>query len=166
MTSSISSIETTWHTPTHFTCRYRGKPTESRLMCLSRQAHTANFPRLWGLPPTYLEEKKCIVDGDDCCEYEVRIHQHRRDLPVLAGTALGVGLGMIFAQFDLALPLIPLTGLMGAVTSYALELRRTNRVNLSLRRELQEAFADIAREDAEARRELFDLNQRQREWTR
>ncbi len=166
MISSISKIENTWHTATHFTCRYTSQHPESRLMCLSRQAHTANFPTLWGLPPAYLTEKSCIAHGDQCCEYEVRIHQHRRDLPVLAGVLLGLVLGLIFTQLDFAIPLMSMTGVLGGVVGYALELRRTNRANLRFGQDLQGAFTAVAREDAEARRELFELNQRQRDWAR
>jgi signal transduction histidine kinase len=166
MISSISKIENTWHTSTHFLCRYTSKHPEIRLMCLSRQAHTANFPTLWGLPPAYLKEGRCISRGDDCCEYDVRIHQHRRDLPVVIGAFAGVLIGILFTVYDLAIPMMGTMGILGAVIGYALELRRTNRVNLTFGQELHNAFADIAREDADARRELFELNQRQREWTR
>ena len=164
--SAISRGEFVAHSSTHFICRYFSTQPESRLMCLSRMAQIEKLPTLWGLPSAQLQDKKCITRGDDCCEYEVRTYQHRRDLPVVVGAVAGLLLGLVITTFDLGAPLVGLMALIGAAIGYATEQRRTNRVNLAYGQELHDAFARIAREDAEARRELFELSQRQRDWDR
>jgi signal transduction histidine kinase len=164
--SAISRGEFVALSSTHFICRYFSSKPESKLLCLSRMAQIEKLPTLWGLPSAQLQDRKCITRGDDCCEYEVRTYQHRRDLPVVLGAVVGLLLGLAVTSFELTIPIVGVLGLLGAAIGYAVEQRRTNRVNLAFGQELHDAFARIALEDADARRELFELSQRQRDWDR
>ncbi len=149
--------------------RYRSSEPESRLMCLGRQAQSAALPTLWGLPPAHLEERCCICNGDDCCEYALKIHEARRWLPQLAGAALGalaavaavaagaqaVPIGVLWA----ALPSI------GLLVGHLYELRRTNRINFEVGEEIGDELRRLLRENVDAQREIYELHQRQREWS-
>ncbi|MFO8073658.1 MAG: HAMP domain-containing sensor histidine kinase [Polyangia bacterium] len=149
--------------------RYRSTEPESRLMCISRQAQSAALPTLWGLPPAHLEERCCICNGDDRCEYVLKIYEARRWLPQLAGAALGA-LGAL-AAVAAGAQAVPVGVLWAALPSIGLlvghlyELRRTNKVNFEMGEEIGDELRRLLREHVGARREIYELHQRQREWS-
>lgn len=137
----------------------------SRLNCLVRQAQTAALPTLCGLPAASLRETSCVARGDDRCEYHLRWFEKRRWYPPLMGAAIGGALAAIAARLhlDAALSAIALPAL-GGVIGYALEMRRTNAAHVAMGAEQTEALRLLAEEEAEARRELLELHERQRSW--
>ncbi len=112
-------------------------------------------------------ETSCIANGDDCCEYHLRWYQHRRWQPIAAGLVSGAlaaaGLGLAGL---VALPLWVMLPLLGVLAGYAFELRRTNRANLKIGEESNEALRELAGDDADARRELLAGQQREKDWNR
>lgn len=147
--------------------RYTSEKPESRLLCLHRQAQIEALPTLWRLPPAHVEELSCIAHGDDACEYRVRWYSKLGWLPTALGASGGLGalffiLGSGFVQPALAATL----PVLGAALGYIVDLHRTHRSNLFLGEEINEALRQLAREDAEARRELIAIGQRQQEWAR
>jgi signal transduction histidine kinase len=143
------------------------KEWETRLTCLGRRVHTAAFPTFWGLPPASVKEEKCIAWGDDVCECEFRWQLRPRWLPSVLGAALGIVSAGALADVGVArLPAWISFALLGGCLAHILELRRTNRMNLAFGAEIQEAATRLADEAAEAKHEIFELHQRQEEWTR
>jgi len=49
---------------------------------------------------------------------------------------------------------------------YLLEVRRTERMNARTREEVMGALRDLAHDESDARRELLEMHQRQKDWTR
>jgi len=146
------------------TVRYRSKVAESKLMCLSRQIQWVKGPEMWGLPPAQLEEHTCIATGDDHCEYHLRWFESWRVLPVVVGFAVGLAFAFAARYLDgtvLAWISMPL---LGAAIGHVLELRRMHRANIGMSEELNTVLRDLGQVEAEARSEIFALNQRQREW--
>ena len=135
--------------------RYVTTGPESRLACLSRQAQITMAPTWSGLPPARLTERACVAEGDDFCEYELRFYVAFRAFPPLAGAGLGGALGVALHLGGAAwLPAWLVAPLLGGLVGFALEARRTNRANLRLAEEMREALSEVAREEAEAQREL------------
>jgi len=150
-----------------FVVRYTSKNPESRLMCLSRQVHWVNGPRLWGLPPAELTESACIAHGDAHCEYSLRWFDRWRVLPVIVGMGIGAVLAMLLRVMTtasvstwVALPVL------GAALGHMLELRRMHETNVKLGSELNKVVRELGQAEAETRSEIYALNQRQREWIR
>jgi len=139
-------------------------------MCLSRQAQSASLPTIWGLPPAQIRERRCIAWGDPFCECDYQLFQPRGLLKPLAGGALGAGAA--FAMALLGPAAIPAATLwlvlpaLGFLVGHLVELRLNNRANLRVADEMNEELRRALRENAEARREILDLNQRQRDWNR
>jgi signal transduction histidine kinase len=163
--SSISDYQLVEAGANHVVGRYTSQRPESRLMCLSRQAQIEAVPTLWQLPPAQVEELSCIARGDESCTYRVRWYSKLGWVPTLTGAGIGaaaalavLGSGMVLPAVKLALPAL------GAAVGYILDLRRTNRLNLFLGEEINGALRQLAQEDAEARRELLAIAQRQQEW--
>ena len=164
--SRISRYETLEHTRSRIVVRYYSEQRESRLLCLSRQANGIYLPTIWGMPRAEVEERVCIARGDPYCEYDVRCFAGVRWLPALVGGVLGAGAGLGLAAATLAVPAVALTTALGAAVGYLVELRRVNRLNLRLGAEGQDAIAQLAGDELEAREELHALRQRQAEWVR
>jgi len=147
--------------------RYRATTHESRLMCLSRQAALTALPTLFGLPRAYLREDVCIGRGAPHCEYHLRWHDQRRWFPTaiggLAGGAALGGLTALTGGIDLASLALPL---LCAAVGYIVETRRITTANLSVRDEVGAALREFARGETEARQELLELQERQRDWLR
>ena len=167
LVSRYSRFEAVASGRTSLEWKYFSTKKESRLLCLSRQAQGAALPTLWGLPAARIVERKCVAFGDDCCELRYQWYEHRRLLPTLLGLAAGGAasfdssfLGLSAPWLWLALPII------GGLVGYVLELRRTNKANLAIGEEMNQALVGLAAEDADARREVLALSQRQKEWTR
>jgi signal transduction histidine kinase len=143
---------------------YHTTKTESRLMCLSRQAQIRKLPRLWGLPQAHVEDTLCVARGDSHCNYEVRLYEARRWIPpaLVAGSASALGLAMEFLLHQ------PVQwwwlALAGAAGGHLYELRRISGSNQKTQEEINAAYQQVARDEANARRELFALTQRQKNW--
>ena len=72
LATRISRYEVRASSRTSIRLRYVSTKTESRLMCLSRQAQLRAGPTLyWGMAPAALHESKCIAHGDAVIVKEV-----------------------------------------------------------------------------------------------
>jgi signal transduction histidine kinase len=139
----------------------------SRLTCLVRQANMRELPTMWGLPAAHVKEDSCIGLGDATCELHLRWYAARSVLPMILGTAIFGILGIALRHLGMASVPTPLfLGTLGAALGYIFEVRRTERINHSTRQEMMDALRQLADEEAETRREIIALHQRQREWTR
>ncbi|MBW2735421.1 MAG: HAMP domain-containing histidine kinase [Deltaproteobacteria bacterium] len=147
--------------------RFTSTQPEGRLLCLLRQANFAAMPTFWGLPPAWLEEKSCLGQGDDACEYHVRWAHPSRRWPALAGMLLGAAMGVGLGELSLMTPwaALVLGPLAGGALGQLWEQRHTNRRNLAFARESHTALERLALQETEARRELAAFSQRQHEWT-
>jgi signal transduction histidine kinase len=143
-----------------------GRPI-SRLNCLVRQANCKILPTMWGLPAAHVKEKSCIGRGDATCEIHLRWYAARSILPVLIGTAVFGLAGALLQRFGFAsVPTPMFLATLGAALGYIVEVRRTEGINQRTRQEMMDALREVAGEEAGARREIVDLHQRQKEWTR
>lgn len=137
----------------------------SRLNCIVRQAQTCELPTMWGLPPAVLRETACIAMGDPACEYHLQWFDLRRWYPpvlgFIAGSLLAFGAMKFLPSMLTTAVALPV---LGALVGLVLELHRTQKTNLAFGAQQNEALRALAEEEAEARRELLDLQQRQREW--
>jgi signal transduction histidine kinase len=150
-----------------FDVRYRTTASESRLMCLSRQAQWAAGPTMWGLPAAQLTEHGCVANGDEFCEYHLTWFERSRRLPILIGLVIGIGAALLARGSASAnMILVVALPLLGAVTGYVLELRRTAVINLKLGQDMNRVLRDLGETEAETRSEIVALHQRQREWIR
>jgi signal transduction histidine kinase len=139
----------------------------SRLNCLLRQAQSRALPTLWGLPAAQVTEDACIARGDATCELHFRWYAGRSWVRVVLGAALFGGLGLALARVGMGHVLEPLfPALLGAAFGYALEGRRMERINHVTQQEAMDALRALAVDEAEARREVLDLGERQKDWTR
>lgn len=165
--STISRCETdSGSDPTTITLRYYGTKPESRLSCLSRQAQTSQLPTLFGLPPAELHEDSCRARGDECCTYRVRWMEQRRWLPIVVGFCLALIPAFVIARWGINIPAFVTLPAIGALLGHIYELRRTSRRNMHHSAEINHALAEALRDDGDARRELLELHQRQKEWVR
>jgi signal transduction histidine kinase len=165
--SRISTIEATHSGRGAVSIVYRSEKAESRLMCLSRQAQMKHMPELWDMPPAHLVEHRCIARGDECCEYTLHVYAISRWLPVSLGAAAGVVTALFIGQLELGGPVtaVALAALGGAM-GYLAELRRAGRINTATAHSINSAFLSLAADESDARRELLELSERQRQWTR
>ncbi len=153
-------------TSIHFRVDTEGRPI-SRLTCLVRQANCKILPTMWGLPAAHVKESACIGRGDATCDIHLRWYAARSVLPMFLGTALFGAMGLVLQRFGLASVPTPIfLATLGAALGYIVEVRRTESINQSTRQEMMDALRQIAGEEAEARREIVNLHQRQKEWTR
>jgi hypothetical protein len=142
------------------------RPTPvSRLHCVLQQAQTAALPTLWGLPPAMLREDGCVALGDAACTYHLRWFDVKRWVPSAAGLAGGVALASLLSETPyfntIASGAITLLGL---AAGYIYELHHAGGRNVRVGEEINAALRQLADEEAEARRELLSLHQRQRDW--
>jgi signal transduction histidine kinase len=148
--------------PGEIRLRYRTTRRESRLMCLSRQAQVAGVPKLWGLPAAHLTEESCVAHGDDCCAYHVHFYVARQWIPAAVGLALGGAVvGALHAAGQTpSLAWVIVAGMAG----FLYDQRAANATNRNTQEGINAAYLQMARDDAHARRELFELTQRQKTW--
>jgi signal transduction histidine kinase len=165
--SRVSKQEATFPGPGRVVLRYTSEVPESRLMCLSRHAHGRALTTMWGLPPSHMVEKGCIAHGDDACVYELQYYQPSAIWLPLAGALIGAlvawaasALGLGATSLWLGLPLI------GGMFAQMMQLTRGNRTNLTTGEEINETLREVIEQHSDARHEILELNQRQREWTR
>ena len=167
MVTRVGRFETVEVGASIFHVRYFSDRSDSRLMCLSRQAQWAAGPTMWGLPAAHLTETSCIARGDSCCEYRLRWYERGRLLPILVGGALGLGAGAALAMVGVHAPtLATCLGALGACVGHLLELQRTNRRNVGVGLEITRALSEVSGAEAEARSQLVALHNRQRDWSR
>ncbi len=166
--SDFSRVEIVHTDRSSASLHYFSARPESRLLCLSRQGQAAALPTLWDLPPAVFHERSCIARGDDRCDYLIRWYESRRWWPPALGVVLG-GASLAAAwHLDAGDPtagwlLLPaVLGLLG----YAYELRRTQRAHVTVAQEASEALRALAKQESEARRELWKMHERQRQWSR
>jgi signal transduction histidine kinase len=131
-------------------------------MCFSRQAQIEGLPKLWGLPVAHITEESCVAHGDDCCSYHVRVYEARRWIPTALGVAAGAAaiVGLYFAGHAVS----PAWALVLGVAGYMYDQRQAALANRRTQAGINSAYLQMARDDANARRELFDLTQRQKTW--
>jgi signal transduction histidine kinase len=168
LVSTVGKFSILSHGRTHFHVRVDpdGRAI-SRLNCLVRQANMRVLPRMWGLPLAHVKETACVGLGDTTCELHLRWYAARSVVPMLLGTAIFGIVGMVLRNFGVASVPTPLfLATLGAALGYIVEVRRTERVNQTTRQEMMDALRQLADEEAETRREIVALHQRQREWTR
>ncbi|HXN32083.1 MAG TPA: HAMP domain-containing sensor histidine kinase [Polyangiaceae bacterium] len=145
--------------------RFRG--SFGRLSCLLRQAQSAALPTMWGLPPAHVHEHACVARGDPCCSWRIDWYEHRRWMPSVLCALAFWGLGWLLVRAGFAtVPAPVFLSLLGATLGYVYEGRRAERVNVQTREQVMDALRQLANEEADARREIVDLHQRQKEWTR
>jgi signal transduction histidine kinase len=146
--------------------RYRSTKAESRLPCLVRQAQWATIPQaIWGLPQAVVTERKCIADGDDCCECDVRWQDPFRWRAPVLGVALGAAVGVALWWLTGLMWFAPWPSLLGLVAGLHWSVMRLERT--------KEAFMEAKSVEAErfvarhmvATNELLRLHQRQEDWT-
>ena len=158
--SRISSYELVTNTSQSVMLRYRSKKTESRLMCLSRQAQLPTMPLLWWkLAPAHLNEGKCIARGDDCCEYTLRWSEPLAwRWPVacaLVGAIAAVACRTGGLHHEVSLPIIGL--LLGATYSFRQMVTRA----YDFHTETTTQVGSVVKENQEAIDEIIALHQRQ-----
>ena len=142
--------------------RYRTTRSESRLICFTRQASVAGVPKLWGLPAAHVTEESCVAHGDECCSYHVHYYEARRWISAAVGLALGSGgiAALHAAGQTPSMAWVAVAGLAGLLY----DLRSAYVANRHTQEGINAAYLQTARDDAAARRELFDLTQRQKTW--
>jgi signal transduction histidine kinase len=158
--SKVSTYEVAESTARSVVMRYRSERTESRLMCLSRQAQLPTMPLIWwGLEPARLVETKCIARGDDCCEYHLRWSEPlawRWPAATFAAGMIGMvavsrlGFGQHYA--------IPIVGfLLGAAAAF----RRMVTQGQEFHAGTTDRVAQLVEENQGAVEEIISLHQRQ-----
>ncbi|HWL87396.1 MAG TPA: HAMP domain-containing sensor histidine kinase, partial [Polyangiaceae bacterium] len=146
--------------------RWTSSRPESRLMCLARQAQACKIPALWGLPAAMVREHSCMSRGDKACEYHFYWYSRRSGIFSLTAFAL-VALATIHEAPDLLHTPIGWTlPALAATLAHIYEMFRSDRADRGTREEVTDALRRLVTEEAEARREIVLLHQRQREWTR
>ncbi|MDP8999766.1 MAG: HAMP domain-containing histidine kinase, partial [Myxococcota bacterium] len=168
LVSTVGKLNMVSHDASHFHVRVEPNGRAiSRLTCLVRQANCRVLPTMWGMPMAQVKESGCIGLGDATCELHLRWYAARSFLPILLGTAIFGILGLVLRRFGIASVPTPLfLATLGASLGYVFEVRRTERINQSTRQDMMDALRQLAAEEAETRREIFALHQRQKEWTR
>jgi signal transduction histidine kinase len=167
LVTTNGAIQILESTPVSMKARFVPTAQFSRLACLVRQAQTAAFPTLWGLPPAHFHEESCAGLGDEACVYSVRWLDAKRALPMGFGLAMGLVVVFVLSRLHLlergAQFTLPALGLL---LGYAYEQHRTQKNNFAVTEEINGAVRQLAEQEAEARKEILALNQRQREWTK
>lgn len=164
--SSISHADVIEEGRGRLRVRYWSDRTESRLLCLSRIGQLSALPSLWGLPPALFEEKACIAHGDPHCIYVVQVPERRRVLPELLGLALGAVAAMVADRALGPHPLLLTLPLVGLLAGRAYAHDREARAHREFAAQSAQALRQLVLEEADARRELVDLHERQQRWTR
>lgn len=146
---------------------YTTSKPESRLLCATRLHGLESLPTCFNLAPAHVHHPKCVARGDAACVYEITWAAQKRWLPVAIGLALGVVASMLLRSSALgeavALFLPPL---FGALSGYLFERNKHDHAILIETDAANVALQKLMADEAEARREMVALNERQREWER
>ncbi len=67
------------------------KREQTRYLCRFRQVQFAAVPTLFDLTPAKVECHSCVVDGDDCCEYEITWEERERRIAHWVAGLVGLG---------------------------------------------------------------------------
>jgi signal transduction histidine kinase len=138
---------------------------ETHLVCLSRQAQSGAIPELFGLPRAAVSHPKCIAQGDDACEYVYRFYTRSRWYPTALGLLFGLAGAWLANSFvDPALVVWLALPLFFAALATLFEVSRTYRHNLRHGEEVQSALREMAEAEADARSEIMEFHQRQKQW--
>ncbi len=140
----------------------------SRNTCLLRQAQCGALPTVWGLPPAYVREERCLGLGDHACDLHFRWYNSRQWLPTVLAASLVAVLGVLALRAGLlgSPAVVAMLTMAVGFGGYFLEIERNARINAGTREEVMEALRQLAADEAEARREILDLHQRQKDWSR
>ncbi len=158
--SRVSTYTLTASTRNSVTLQYRSKKSESRLMCLSRQAQLPTVPLMfWNLPPATLTETTCIGRGDECCEYHIRWSEPLAWRLPLAGAALGLALSFV-TTFGI-LGGAPTLALIGLLAGTMLAFRQMTVRAHAFHTETTMKVGEVVKENEEAIEEIIKLHQRQ-----
>lgn len=160
--------------PRAITLTYSSRVRErDKNLCTTRQATFAGFPRIWGLPDAEVKETQCLVDGADCCRYELSwrprppLVWRRWTFGLLGGTA-----GALAASRGLSAPaaLALLSGALGFWLGAWLDLRRLTRDKDQRideqTRGLTRSVEELQRRADEVHRANVELDQRVADRTR
>ncbi len=159
--TTVGRFEVRGTSATSARLRYTSERSESRLMCLSRQSQSAKVPTLFGLPEARIEELSCMSKGDAACEYEFTWILRRRWLfPTLAAIATAP------AAFVAHHPAAYLVPALAAAVGLAIDARNVDRGNLRSMEGAAETLRKTIAEEANVRRELLALQDRQAAWGR
>ena len=154
-------------TRTSMTARISRPAPVTRLHCVLQQMQTAALPTLWGLPPAMLREEGCVALGDGACTYHLRWFDVKRWLPSGAGLMGGVATASLLSGTHYFNAVASgAIALLGLAAGYIYELHNAGGRNVRVGEEINAALRQLADEEAEARRELLSLHQRQRDWAR
>jgi signal transduction histidine kinase len=133
---------------------------------VARQASCSALPTFFGLPSATVREASCIARGDASCELHFTWLDRRGWLPTVAGAVLSAVLFSLARRY-LHVDVGPFVGaVLGGSLGYAYEVRRAAASNVELSEEAAGAFRLLASDEVAARRELVELTDRQRQWTR
>ena len=163
----ISRFEPVLSKRNEFIVRYFSERKESRLMCLSRHAAWAMGPTMWGMPAAHFTETACIAKGDEYCEYHLKWLDRRRLLPIFGGTLAGAGAALALSTLAVSWngPAV-LLPMLGAAIGYIYELRRAQAQNVKVSQEVNDVLRALGQAEAEARFEVVEMHDRQRDWIR
>lgn len=166
--SNVGDLEAVSLGRTHFHMRVKWPEPTSRGTCLVRQAQCAQLPTLWGLPAAHVHEDACLAWGDPSCELHFTWFDQSRRVPIVISGVAGMLLGYAISHFahSPVFALVFAFGLAGSLIAHRLEARRSDQSNDKTRGRMVDALRDLSEEEAEARREIMALNERQKEWER
>ncbi|WP_394834017.1 HAMP domain-containing histidine kinase [Pendulispora rubella] len=150
----------------HARVRWTSSRPESRLVCISRQAQTCKLPTLWGMPEAMVREYSCVARGDKCCEYHFYWYSGRTGLFAVTTFALVAFVTWLASPGLLGTPIGWTLPVLSGALAHMYDMFRGDRADRTTREEVTDALRRVANEEAEARREIVLLHQRQREWTR
>jgi signal transduction histidine kinase len=86
---------------------------------------------------------------------------------MLLGAALFALLGVALVRLGVATAPTPVAmALLGGSLGYLFEVRRAERLNVRTREEVMGALRQLAQDETDARREVLEMNHRQKDWTR
>lgn len=169
LATKVGKFDLVATTRTSARIRYTSTASESRLMCLSRQAQQKAMPGIWwGTSPAAVEEHSCLAHGDGACEYTVHWREAPRMWGPIAGTTVGLLAAGVWLAKDLAVP----GGLMavsfvviGLLIGLAWEHRRLVAGYNKLAASMTEESEAMVGEHARAVDEAFALHERERRWS-
>ncbi len=146
--------------------RYRSTKSETRLECLLRKSQWASIPSvIWGLPRAVITESRCIANGDDCCECELRWREPFRWRAPSLGLALGGAVALVLWLVTGWAWATPWPAVLGLVVGWhwGVMRERTTRESYQDAKAL-EAERFVSRH-LQATQELLRLHERQAGWT-
>jgi signal transduction histidine kinase len=163
--TSAGKFEVVETTPRSARLRYTSKFKESRLFCISRQAQCAALPAMLGGAPATVREHACMARGDAHCEYEfVWLNRRVWTWPVLVGVVSTLLTWRFGAEIGgRALYLVPA---FAALVAYSIERHRVSALNELTMIEISDTLRATMGTEADVRRELLALQDRNAHWAR